>query len=421
MAVFAYKALDRAAAVRGTVVADTPRAARDVLRGRGLTIQAVELARHASPLAASQRKSDFAKPQAAEKNTSLTWWQRQQAARQAPHVTGFTRELSTLLGVGIPLLESIDTLARQHRGPFAAALLVLRDRVAAGSSLADAMRQQPGVFDEMTVTLTEVGESAGTLDSVLERLAEFKERSAALKNRIGTALIYPGIVLTMAVVVSLFLMTFVVPQLLTGLLTAGRPLPFSTRVVKAASDLLVQWWWLLLILIAGLIAALSAVLRTPRGLLAWHRLQLRLPILGGLIRKQAIVRISVVMATLLKSGVVFVTAVRIARRATPNLVMAGALGRAEEAVQGGRDISAALEATGAFPPLVVQIFGVGQQSGRLEEMLERLARDYDAQVALAATRFTAVLEPALILFLVAVVGFIAFATVMPILEAGNVL
>ena len=118
-------------------------------------------------------------------------------------------------------------------------------------------------------------------------------------------------------------------------------------------------------MIAGFIAAITAVLRTPRGLLAWHRLQLRLPILGGLIRKQAIVRISVVMATLLKSGVVFVTAVRIARRATPNLVMAGALGRAEEAVQGGRDISAALEATGAFPPLVVQIFGVGQQSGRL--------------------------------------------------------
>ena len=428
MAVFAYKALDRAAAVSGTVVADTPRAARDVLRARGLTIQAIDPARGSSrPLAASQRTKDrdsndfFAKPQAAEAGRTLTWWQRHRAARQAPNVVSFTRELSTLLGVGIPLLESIDTIARQHRGAFAAALLLLRDRVAAGASLADAMRQQPEVFDEMSVNLAEVGESAGTLDAVLERLAEFKERAAALKNRIGTALIYPAIVLTMAVAVSLFLMTFVVPQLLNGLMVAGRPLPFSTRVVKAGSDLLVQWWWLLGLIVAGLIAALSAVLRTPRGKLAWHRLQLRLPILGGLIRKQAIVRISIITATLLKSGVVFVSALRIARRSTSNLVMADALRRCEEAVQGGRDISAALEQTGAFPPLVVQIFSVGQQSGRLEEMLERLARDYDAQVALASNRFTAVLEPALILFLVTVVGFIAFATVMPILEAGNVL
>ena len=293
--------------------------------------------------------------------------------------------------------------------------------MAGGSALADAMAEQPGLFDELSTSMVRVGESAGTLELVLEQLADFKERSAALRNRITTALIYPAIVACMAVAVSVFLMTFVVPQLLAGLLEAGRPLPFATRVVKALSDGLLTWWWLLLLLVVGVIASLSFALRTPAGRLRWHRLQLRIPLLGDLTRKQAITRVSVVMASLLRSGIVFDSAVRIAARATPNLVLRDALHRVERAVVGGRDITLAIEQTGAFPPLVVQVFGVGQSSGRLEEMLDRLARDYDAQVALAAGRFTAILEPLLILVLVFVVGFIAFATVLPILEAGNVL
>ena len=402
MAVYSYKAFAGASAVNGTVAADSPRAARDTLRDRGLTIRAVT----------RQRDAESATPLRLP-----TFSTRTQSAR----VAAFTRELSTLLAVGIPLLDSLDTLIRQHKGGFADALLRLRDRVAGGSALADAMAEQPGLFDELSTSMVRVGESAGTLELVLEQLADFKERSAALRNRITTALIYPAIVACMAVAVSVFLMTFVVPQLLAGLLEAGRPLPFATRVVKALSDGLLTWWWLLLLLVVGVIASLSFALRTPAGRLRWHRLQLRIPLLGDLTRKQAITRVSVVMASLLRSGIVFDSAVRIAARATPNLVLRDALHRVERAVVGGRDITLAIEQTGAFPPLVVQVFGVGQSSGRLEEMLDRLARDYDAQVALAAGRFTAVLEPLLILVLVFVVGFIAFATVLPILEAGNVL
>jgi general secretion pathway protein F len=401
MAVFEYKGIDLAAsAVTGTIVADTPRQARDRLRERGLTIQQVRQQK-----AVEKRQFQLRSP----------------AGRGGWRVTAFVRELATLLGVGIPLLEAIDTIARQYKGSFAASMLLLRDRVSSGASLAEAMRDQPAVFDELTVQIAEVGENAGNLDEVLERLAEFKERSAALKNRIGTALLYPAIVLMMALGVSLFLMSFVVPQLLSGLLEAGRPLPLSTRIVKGGSDLLLAWWWLLLLSAGGLGLAVTMLLRTERGSMFWHRLQLRIPIVGELIRKQAIVRIAIVTATLLRSGIVFVKAIQIAQRSCRNKVLKDALHRCEQAVSSGRDIAVALEATGAFPPMVVQIFATGQQSGRLEEMLERLAKDYDQQVALASQRLAAVLEPLLILFLVLVVGLIAFATVLPILEAGNVL
>jgi general secretion pathway protein F len=317
-------------------------------------------------------------------------------------------------------VEAVDTIRSQHRGRFAASLLVLRDRVSAGAGLADAMREQPEVFDELSASIAEVGENAGTLDTALERVAEFKERSAAFRNRLATVLAYPSVVLVMAVGVSVLLMTVVVPNLLNSIVEAGRPLPLPTRVVKFASDSLVQRWWVLLAAVAMVIIVGRLVLRTPRGRLWWHRTLLRIPVAGDLARKQAIVRLCVVLSTLLRSGLVFVRSLQIARRTTSNLVLVDALDRCERAVMTGRDISESLEETGAFPPVVVRVFSVGQQSGRLEEMLDRLATDYDKQVATAAQRLTAVLEPLLILGLVALVGFIALATILPLLEAADV-
>ena len=178
------------------------------------------------------------------------------------------------------------------------------------------------------------------------------------------------------------------PQLLAGLIEAGRPLPWPTRVVKTLSDGLIAWWWLIALLAAALIVGLIALLRSPGGRLAWHRWQLRLPIVGEMTRKQSLLRACVTLSSLLKSGVVFVRALQIAQRSTPNLIVRDALARSERAVQTGRDIGEALEQTGVFPPLVVQVFRVGQQSGRLEEMLDRLARDYDASLSLSASRLT---------------------------------
>ena len=398
MAVFTYKATEAGEAdVSGTIAADTPRQARDLLRQRGLVVR--DLIDAGRPAPASRR------PRRARGSRRL--------------VTLFVREVSTLLGVGVPLLEALETLASQHRGRFRSATLMLRERIAAGSSLAAAMAEQPDRFDELCVSIAAVGEDAGTLDSSLERLAEFRERGEQFRNRISTALIYPCIVLAMALLASIFLMTFVVPRIIQPMVEQHLPLPLPTRIVKSMTDFLLNWWFLLLSAVATGTLLAGAILRTPSGRLAWHRIVLRLPIVGELIRKQAIVRAAVVTSTLLKSGVVFVRALQIAQRSVGNLVLREALRQCEQAVSAGHDIGHALAQTGAFPPLVVQVFALGQHSGRMEEMLDRLAASYDQQVTSAAQRLAAVLEPLLILLLALIVGFIVMATVLPILEAGN--
>ncbi|MGA2230829.1 MAG: type II secretion system F family protein [Tepidisphaeraceae bacterium] len=399
MAVFDYNAVDTAQAPnRGILVADTPRQARDLLRARGLTIQRLDA-------------------QEGQREGRLTIGRR----RHVQRVARFAGELSMLIGAGIPLLEAIDAIARENHGAFSASLAVLRDRITAGSSLADAMAEQPALFDDLTVAIVDVGEQAGSLEIALARLAGFMERSLAFKNRLATALAYPSFVLVMAVSVAVGLMTFVMPKLLEGLTESGQQLPAITVVVKAASDLLVTRWWAILAVIAAGGAALAAILRSPVGRVQWDRVLLKIPIVGEIIRRQTVSRIAVVIATLMSSGVVFLRALRIAQRGTSNSVFRDALGRCETAVAAGRDISSALDDTGVFGPVVVRVFSVGQQSGRLEEMLEKLAADYDRQVALAADRLTALLEPVLVLLLVGLVGMIALATVLPLMEAADVL
>src|SRR5262245_38045271 len=293
MGVFTYKGLDRQQLpVQGTISADTPRQARDLLRGRGLIVR--ELHHEASRRAALWPWS----------------WKRRHTSKLATAV----RELATLLSVGIPLTESLDTLCQQHRGSFRKALLLLHERVCAGVSLAEAMAEQPLVFDSLCVHMVEVGENSGNLEDVLDQLADFKERSLEFKDRVLTAILYPSIVLGAAVVVSLFLMTIVVPTLLSSLLEAGRPLPWPTRILKGASDLLVQHGFFLALGVGMLILIAALGLRTDAGQRLWQRLLLRIPLIGPMAQKQAISRIALVMATLIKSGIVYLKAVEIAAR-----------------------------------------------------------------------------------------------------------
>lgn len=404
MPVYAYTATGRAGhtalPTRGTITADSPRQARDQLRSRGLSIREIN------------------EQQAGRGESRLS---RYLSGRQAGKVTGFLQELSTLLAAGIPLIEALDTITRQHEGRFQHAIMLLRDHVAAGGSLAEAMGAQPVLFDPLAVNIVEVGENVGTLDASLARLVSFRRRASGMKNRVASALIYPCIVLSAGLVLSIFLMTFVMPKVLNVLADSGGKLPFATVAVKFISDLLLNWWWLLAGGVAAAAMGAGVLLRSDRGSMAWHRLLLRLPLLGELIRKQAIARMSMVMATLLKSDLTFVRSVQIAQRTVRNRVLHDALVACEQAVLSGHDIADALEKTRAFPPMVIQVFAVGQASGRLEEMLENLAEDYDTQVDIVSGRLTVLLEPIMMIFLAIAVGFIAFAVILPILEAGDVL
>jgi len=330
------------------------------------------------------------------------------------------RELSTLLSVGVPLVEGLATISKQHKGGMLSSLQGLRDRVASGASLAEGMSEQPGVYDELTVRMVEVGESAGTLDEVLQQLADFRERSLELKDRVIGALTYPAIVFATSVGVTIFLMTVVVPMLLANLIESGQTLPWPTRVLQSLSDLMLGYWLPMAVLIALGVGSVLIAIRHPKGRRIWHRFLLSVPLLGSMIRKQAVSRLAMVMAALMRSGMVYLKALEIGARTTPNAIIQSALSESGELVTAGRDIGEALEATGVFPPVVVQVFSVGQETGRLEEMLERLANDYDRQVASLSTRLASILEPALILVLAIFIGFILFATLLPILEAGNV-
>lgn len=401
MAVFEYKAVDLdSSAVGGTITADSPRRARDVLRERGLTVTQIE------PADESQRDSFLA---------------RRRGRRAQRETIAFVRELATLLTAGIPLLSALQTLARQHRGHFKTMIQQLADEVAGGSSLAEAVQRQDAYFDELSVSIVRVGENTGSLEHALKRLADFKEKAQRLRSQVTTALIYPSFVLVIGLAVCIFLMTYVVPTLLATLTQAGKELPAVTRAVKAVSDLLIGWWWALLLGLAGAVAGLQMVFRSDRGQWLAHRAVLRIPVLGELVRKENTARMAVVLAALLRSGLQFIDALRITRQTLRNRVFQKALDDYEVAVTAGKDVAGPLAASGVFSPMVVQMLAVAQQAGQLEDMLEQLADAYDQQVAVATKRLTAVLEPLMIVILALMVGFVAFATILPILEASNVL
>ena len=326
-----------------------------------------------------------------------------------------------LLRAGIPILEALDTIAQQQRGRFRTVLIAVRDKVAAGSSLAGALREWPDVFDSLSIHLVEVGENAGTLEQVLDQLAAFKQRLQQLKDRVVTALMYPLFLVVFGIGATVFLMTSVMPPLLENLQEQLIALPWPTRIVKWWSDLLVSHGWIIGLIALAVLIVLAAAGGSKMGARLWHRALLRLPLIGPMILKQNMSRMAMVIATLSRSGIVLTRALQLAAGSTKNVVLSGALREAGDRVGAGRDVAGALEEAEVFPPLAIRIFSVGQETGRLEEMLDQLSADYDRQVAAASARLSALLEPVLIIFMALFVGFVLLATILPILEAGNVL
>ena len=401
MAVFSYLGVDRnSTIVKGTVAADTPRQAREELRDQGVRVRKLDEN-------TTKRRQRFF--------PAFSF-----ASHKAQWATA-VHELAMLLHAGIPLLEALDTLAEQNSGSFRVAILGVRDRVAAGSSLAESLRERPDLFDDASVQMVEVGENSGTLESVLSQLAEFKQKQMRLRDAVTTALVYPIFLICFGLAAALFLMTSVLPPLLENLQETLDTLPWPTRVAKAVSDTLISYGWLLSALVIAITFGMVLALRTERGKEFSHRLLLRLPIIGPMAIKQGVSRIAMIIGTLSRSGVELTRAVELAERSTGNVIFKRALHQCGARIAAGEEVADALEQSGAFPPLAIRVFSVGQESGKLDEMLFRLAEDYDAQVATSSARLTSLLEPVLILVLAALVGFLLLATILPILEAGNVM
>lgn len=401
MAVFSYSGIDQTRkTVQGTISADTPREARDSLRGQGISVRKITPCK--------ERSSKFRLPQISLPGSKSGW---------ATAVS----ELSMLLHAGIPMLDALETIVQQSSGSFRAALLAVRDKVAAGQSLAQALEGRPDLFDEASVQMVEVGENAGTLEEVLNQLAEFKQRQSQFTDAVTTALVYPIFLVCFGTAAGVFLMTSVLPPLLENLEETIDVLPWPTRVAKTMSILLVDYRWLWLVSLVGLGIAITATLRSNRGRLLFDRAVLRVPVLGPMLVKQGVSRIAMIIGTLSRSGVELTRAFDLAERSTNNSVFRAALHQCGAKIAAGEEVADALESSGAFPPLAVRVFSVGQESGKLDEMLFRLADDYDEQVKTSSARLTSLIEPVLILVLAAMVGFLLLATILPILEAGDVL
>jgi len=299
-------------------------------------------------------------------------------------------------------------------------VLKLRDKVESGASLAAAMEEQPMIFDPASVRLVDVGANAGKLEVVLAEVAEFKLQLSEFKDRVTTALLYPAFLACFTLAAMLFLMTWVMPPLLESLEESLTELPLPTQIAKSISDLLVGYGWWILAGMIMMIATITVWLRSSVGRKLVDRFVLRIPILGPLLIKQSVARIATIVGLLSRGGVMLTTAVQLAAKSTRNTVLKEALFDAERAMIAGGDIADSLRASGCFPSLAIRFFAVGQESGKLDEMLQKLASDYNKQVATASARIAAFVEPVMILILAVAVGFLLLATILPILEAGNV-
>ena len=327
-----------------------------------------------------------------------------------------TRQLSTLVGSGIPLVEALSALTDQIENTRLKSVIgKVRERVNEGAALADAM-QQTGSFSDLYISMVRAGEAGGALEKVLERLADYLESQVRLRNKVSSIVIYPAVMFCFALVVIGVLVTVVLPQITTLLQDLNQELPPLTRLVIGMSTFLQNYWWMLILSAIALFILFRAIVRTENGRETFDRFKLRLPVFGRMIRMLAISRFSRTLSTLLDGGIPIVRSLEIAKHVVNNVVLGGAIDRAQASITEGAPIAAPLRASGYFPPMVTYMIDVGERSGKLEEMLNKVSEIYEEQVETTVTRMTALLEPFLILLMVGVVIFIIGSTLLPMLQ-----
>jgi general secretion pathway protein F len=419
MPIFEYKAFAPGGAVQsGVIDADTSREARQRLRRDNLIVSQISELKGGRRIATRGKglKLGFLEKIRRSRVASAT-----PSMRNLETLTSVTRQMGTLLGSGIPLAETLKAMIEQadHRD-LETMFREIRERINQGASLADALSDHPGMFGELYVNMVRAGEATGNVDVVLRRLADYLQAQRALRRKVVSALTYPVMMIGIGMIVVTILMTVVVPKI-TGMLTdTGQTLPTPTKILIAVSTLFKDWWWAGMLLLAAIFFALERFYRrSDAGRLFIDRNLLRAPIVGDLLRKQAVARFTRTLSTLLQSGVPAVNSLEITRTVVGNRVIADATEHIRVRILEGTDIATPLKATGVFPALVGYMVSVGEQSGELEQMLDRIATAYDEEIDIATERLTAVLEPIMIIFLAVAVGYIVVSIVLPILQIGQ--
>ncbi len=331
----------------------------------------------------------------------------------------FTRQLATLIDAGLPLLRGLTVLAKQERDPVLKSTITqLADTVQGGSTFSESLAGHPKIFNKLYVNMVKAGELGGVLELVLIRLAEFQEKAQKIKNKVVAAMFYPIIVLFIAVAIMGFLLVFIVPkfeQIFKDMLN-GKPLPGLTVFVINCSNLLKDHILIIIPVVVVLAVAYNMFSATPAGKAIMDRIKLKMPLFGDLIRKTAISRFTRTLGTLVTSGVPILQALNITRETAGNQVIADAITRVHDSVKEGESIVQPLEASGVFPPMVISMIDVGEETGQLPEMLLKIAEVYDDEVDNAVTGLTSLLEPIMIVFLAVVVGTIVIALFLPLIS-----
>jgi type IV pilus assembly protein PilC len=331
----------------------------------------------------------------------------------------FTRQLATLIDSGLPLLRGLNVLAKQERDAVLQKTIgKLADSVQSGETFSAGLAQHPAIFNDLYVNMVKAGELGGVLELVLGRLAEFQEKAAKIKNKVAVAMVYPIIVMSLAVAIMAFLLVFIVPKFeaIFHDMLGDKPLPVVTLFVIGISRFVQDHWLVLLGLIIALVAGYRFVARTRSGRSTIDRFKLRLPLLGGLIRKTAVSRFSRTLGTLVTSGVPILQALNITRETADNAVIANAISQVHDSVKEGESIVQPLQASDAFPPMVISMIDVGEETGQLPEMLLKIAEVYDDEVDNSVAALTAALEPIMIIVLAVVVMTIVIALFMPLIS-----
>ena len=400
MPTFKYVAKDQSARnVVGKISAENQAAVIEELRKRHLTIIDVKPVKSAGAKTSFVRKS--VKPE---------------------DLVVFSRQLSTMVDAGIPILQALDALQEQiTQSYFQTVVIAVRDDIQMGSSLSAAFAKHPKAFDTLFVNMVKVGETGGVLSAILDRISSYLEKTLKLKRKVKSALIYPTVVVFMALVITVVLLVKVVPTFASIYDSFNSELPAMTQVLITVSDLLKNN---LLYLIGGFVLVgflMTRWYKTDRGRESIDKMSLRVPIFGELIRKMAISRFSRTLATLLQTGVPILESLDIVGKTSGNRVVENVVINVKNNVREGESIAAPLVKSGVFPPMVTRMISIGEKSGQLEKMLGKIADFYDDQVDAAVAGLTSIIEPVIIGFLGIVVGFIVIALFLPIINITQII
>ncbi len=333
----------------------------------------------------------------------------------------FTRQFATMIDAGLPLVQCLEILASQQENKvFKKALTEIRQSVEGGLTFAAALKQHPKIFTSLYANMVEAGEAGGILDTILNRLAIYMEKAMALKKKVKSAMIYPSTIVTVAMVVVIFLLVFVIPTFKAMFEGFGAALPLPTVIILDLSRLMITYWYLLLGIPVGLVLGLRMWYKTAAGKLAVDTFMLKTPVFGMLIRKVAVAKFTRTLGTLISSGVAILDGLDITARTAGNKVVERAVLQTRASIAEGKTIAEPLKASGVFPAMVVQMIAVGEQTGALDAMLSKIADFYDEEVDTAVSNLTALLEPMLMVFLGVIIGGVVIAMYLPIFKLVTV-